>query len=786
MSQPLFLRACSAVVVFCITALGSQATGEVAAGLLLPADVPPRVTELVHSTFASSLGDAFVVEVEPPDSSLPEETFRVQCDAGGSRTSIRGGSLRALLFGLYDLARVAGYGFAHPLYVVIPQKARWCQNLEGAPSRGSAGITGAPRPGAAERGTHLHTQHPIELANVLNGLGTSPDGRADESEDFWLRDLSTWDAYLQWLVANKQNMVEWCLLEWDSLDGFSMSSTRKRRLSTLVSRAKEWGLHVAIDVPVNLQQQHAWRLQVPRSSVSLSERLRWIMDTGVDVVSTEIGSTEFSHTHPNETINLLNNIAEELAATGKSLVVKNHVSTGQFAKGFPDPLDPSRDINFNYITYYADSRIISAPHTVQMYALEDPLTGSYGRRNYTDVAGMIKVLEEAGRPQVFFPETAYWVDFDNSVPLFLPLYADGRLRDLQWLAKHAPNAGHLNFESGWAFGYWINNAAQALAAWHRGTDPATGQAMTSDTLFRLVLASLGKPGEDLAQIVAELATLQNRTLVHDIFVAPDGRGQTLISYLQGWEGMAEVQEALNFAVVQPSRVHPRDMPFHGEWYLSTLAPRLQALRTESHDLAERCRTLRSSLSNETTSSRKLLQDACVGVELFALRVRQVDGIYLAATGAALEDGLEESAAAISAGLALIESLNLPQEWIAWTGQPVPTAYPYNYLWPAASLFFWRRDHQIVGRNVHLPCYLSLYDLVEVGLPDFLFKGALKTATSGLTKLGGWLPWFKRFAGCLSGPREEEPPLDPVDSLSSLVSVLPPQRLHFCWWPLLCF
>ena len=329
------------------------------------------------------------------------------------------------------------------------------------------------------------------------------------------------------------------------------------------------------------------------------------------------------------------------------------------------------------------------------------------------------------------------------------------------MAREAPSAGHLNFESGWALGYWLNNAAQAWAAWHRGPGPSPGPELVCG-LFRQLLAPLGAAGADLADLLAGLAALQNRTLVQDTFLAPDGRLQTLVGYLEGWDGMAEFQEAWQVAVVQPARVHPRDLPKHMEWYEGTLAPRLRSLEEQARPLAESCLALRSATDKRNhTGARELMTDACVGVELFHLRVRQVRGIYEAASGASLEEGLETSRASIDAGLALMSELDLSPQVAGWTGAPAPTSYPYGYLWPAATLFFWRRDHQIVARRVQEACYLNLYDPVEIGLPATFYKRGLKGLAWFLSGWMGYWPYIHTYAGCLSGPTESEPALEPV-------------------------
>ncbi len=68
----------------------------------------------------------------------------------------------------------------------------------------------------------------------------------------------------------------------------------------------------------------------------VQKRLDWLLDLGLDMISTEMGTTEFSKTDPKDTIELLDAIVEYLASKGKELVVKNHAATGQFAAGYED------------------------------------------------------------------------------------------------------------------------------------------------------------------------------------------------------------------------------------------------------------------------------------------------------------------------------------------------------------------------------------------------------------------------------------------------------------------
>ena len=104
---------------------------------------------------------------------------------------------------------------------------------------------------------------------------------------------------------------------------------------------------------------------------------------------------------------LLNQTAQYLHGRGVGFEVENHISTGQTVPGLPDPLHPGQAINFNWITYYLDSWIVSRPHTVQIYALDDPAP-TYGSKNFTASLDFINLMTASNHSVIWYPETNYW------------------------------------------------------------------------------------------------------------------------------------------------------------------------------------------------------------------------------------------------------------------------------------------------------------------------------------------------------------------------------------------
>lgn len=103
-----------------------------------------------------------------------------------------------------------------------------------------------------------------------------------------------------------------------------------------------------------------------------------------------------------------------------------------------------------------------------MYTFDDPAP-TYGRTNFTNMYDFA-VVEAPERYTLYHGETAYWVNYDIDVPLFLPYYSFGRLYDLRKLARAEVNKnirlmGQVNFESGWEWAFWFSNTITARAAW---------------------------------------------------------------------------------------------------------------------------------------------------------------------------------------------------------------------------------------------------------------------------------------------------------------------------------
>lgn len=665
----------------------------------------------------------------------------------------------------YAYLQHLGYRFWHPFRPVIPSQLKTSQ-------LGAFSPTLAP-PYLAQRGFTPHTMHPIELTHVLNGWGLN--GPQDLAG--WQAMLPQWEAYLAWLVAHRQNKVEWVLLEKGRWKAFSRSAERQRRLRVLVKMAHDWGVQVGIDAPFALQQQNGWRLlpdptlPLPEAYASIEQSLDYLMGANFDFVTTEMGSTEFSNGGADQMLQWLNHATHYLSQRyQKSFATKVHISSGQEATGYADP-ETGKPLNFNFLPLYADPRLGVFPHTVQIYALDDPAP-TYGRENFKDMLRFMGMVTAANRNQkkpramYWYPETAYWVNYDNHVPLFLPVYAHRRLHDLYLIDQHKIQlSGQMVFTSGWSWGYWLNDVLSANSV----AQPSQAFGLSETEAMKRLLSAELNVFEDSTQNVVQL--LQDTMAVqYRLLILGEVKGKAPVdivknngmAYVSGQETWSQLGSlirkwGLTGFQTQPDRWHFEDVakdPVAAAAYRQQVRPLLQAMDTEFSRLARRADAIAPLVPEHVQVYFAEMQR---GLWVNTYRVRFVSALFEAALGQhyhhpettqrylqMADTVLQQAQTQVTA-----QHQDLAAPWIIeGAGQKEarlnPTVYRYGYLWPADTLYYWRRDYQQVKQNYPSPCLMSIINPLEVAFPDPEAEVLLQELWQGL----GRFPFFK---DCVSAP-----------------------------------
>lgn len=508
-----------ALVVDASSALDLVSAGDVPSGALAAVRTHLAPWLSAGPDLTISLGSTSLC---PPNASLAGDAFEIVVE--GTLVCARGGSSLGIAYAAYAVLERLGFAFLHPLQPIVP--------IELNATALASGVRVAEAPEFAWRGFHVHTEHPLELVEVLQGSDAT---LGDGSVVSWGSMVAEVGALCEWLVANRQDRFEWVLLttpEWAE-SGWVNSTERQHRLRNLTSLAHSFGLAAGVDVPIAEVQQRGWymvntRQPLPAMTRQIEARVAWLLDgAGFDFINSESGFTEFEHPSCDLMLRLINALGSAVAKRGKRASIKCHASTGQTCPDFPDPRTGA-PLNFNFLPMLANVSMGVQPHTVQAYALDDPTGGAYGNDNFTALRQWM-AYEAANdtREVVFHPETNYWVNVDVDVPLFLPLYGERRLHDMRLLVadEHAgavPSgrvSGQNIFDSGWEWGAWLSDVLAAKAAWA----PSLGLPDQADpeAVLRAALEPIGAaltahhpPSSDsLVALLARLASEQRRLLI---------------------------------------------------------------------------------------------------------------------------------------------------------------------------------------------------------------------------------------------------------------------------------
>jgi hypothetical protein len=339
------------------------------------------------------------------------------------------------------------------------------------------------------------------------------------------------------------------------------------------------------------------------------------------------------------------------------------------------------DLLYYFLVKYADPSIVPDIHTVMYYDLFEDAGGAYHHQDFAEHRQYLLDRRCARQKAAYFPETAYWVAFDDSVPQFLPLYVRSRWLDLQQLDVAAAGCGpldeHLLFSSGWEWGYWLGDVTSLRASYERPADPRA--------LFDDAYGPSFAPG--IGAWLGDLADAQDHALIT----------QRLAAYLGGRDVAIDAGRAAGI-VSQPDRITLDDLTTIAapdrDTFARTVIDPLAAHGDELTAFADRLAALHVP---DDRWGRELTD----GVAVNRARVRFVVACYRAALAHLAGD----DAAARTAHAAALVALDDGQAIVTGRHHDLHddhgarltakagnyTIYGFGYLHFADGLCYWRRE-----------------------------------------------------------------------------------------------
>jgi hypothetical protein len=619
------------------------------------------------------------------------------------RSHRRGGKIVLLLssptyegvsFGLYGLLQERlGFKFYHPKRTIIPSHARW-------PLPAVFQWEAIPR--FDKKGFHIHTEHPIELTEQMH----NPD---------YPNALADLKGYIDWLARNQQNVMQFYLLRGIDRERWT------RYAVEFVEYAHKRGILIGVELSLSSLQQHAFQTIkllrfYPSYRKQIDDTLSWLFRVKWDFVSVDFTMGEYLPDLGRLLPSLKEHLVKEVTERyDTKLFYTTHVTQEKEKESANiQALRSTEDASGQHSALRRKSGILI--HTVMCYSMTEPHAPVYGNLNLRHM--LDKAIDQnRERETWYWPESAYWVSFDNSVPLLLLMYLDARLSDMKTMEKVGVG-NHLTFSSGWEWGYWLVDWSIARWSWRyiEGGKEAVPEPL--DMLRDLF------PDRRFYRLWHEALTLQNHYL----------KDANLMPFLAALDPSAELPWPFN----KPFQPRP---PFSYRWLLRSasdaeteevLQGPVALLEEYAHKMNIVVASLKHATKRNPDVSRRhireediLLEELTGGIEMTALRASHralTIRALIAKRKITADDGeltgkfLAEAASVRKRALRLVRSqetiYRYPVGLIA-RGRTSFTSYHFGYLYPVSNLFFWYREEQQVKNERFDGLYMNIWDFGRI-------------------------------------------------------------------------
>jgi hypothetical protein len=714
-----------------------QTTGDASAVARLRG--PTTMATIIRRAEETRAGVVFIMDAEallpdriPPAEvdALPEGGFRIlveeagdspnslaEGDTGATVVLLAGKSKLARQYAVYEALRRLGVRYYHPEEEYVPRLPRaQLRQRAATPTIVAHGANPDYVPDFRFRGYTFHGSHPLEHLEAFSD-GDFPIDQAVNVND--------------WIVKNRGETFR------GAGRGVASEEARARRVAELNDLRQLLGMTVGVGITLHNVQQGGRPEIDPMSPIPVQEQIETLVEERLanspDATQFGIhfGPTEVSTTPDEETVQWINWAGQKALELRPDLpvIINDHTSGGQPVEHFDDLGCPPGTNDAGVCDYYdlafhTDPRIGVSVHTVMFYPLEGPVP-VYNQVTFAHKLCLMQRASAEGRPLEWFPESSWWLSFDNAIPVYLPLHLETRYRDVQLVAPLLENRGgtlrrHKEFNSGHEWGYWQQD--YGVGVWHWNVDVPL-QAVLGELMDPLCDSSTWPNGctarDEGIAVLSDVIGHQK-----DFFLdRTDYAGQPagLYVYFSGEEPADELAARAGF-VFRPVPVSFAEVAAWPDQtvqhFVDTDIAALHEAATVHAGWVERLRAIESLVPE---AGRPWFTEVLDGVEINGLRAQHIAALYEAVIAfrnaraneeddpaAAARPKLDEASAVVTAAEVVIRrreaAYRYPAVQVYGGGLTEETAvangttYPYRVHTKTHLLSFWH-NRQARAENV---------------------------------------------------------------------------------------
>ncbi|MGO8993763.1 MAG: hypothetical protein ACLQVI_10580 [Polyangiaceae bacterium] len=587
--------------------------------------------------------------------------YAIERASGADSIVVYAPDVADLAFGAYALLEELGIRFFHPLEELVPRRGSAALPL-------TLDVQRAPL--VQQRGLQFHTLHPIEYLAVFNEPSSA--------------NLANAQKVIDWLVKTGQNYVQWALLS--TVDFATWAPYAQSIVTYAHSRGVRVGCVVQLWAGAALQNNYDLVTNPATWQSDMNTQLAQLMQVPWDVV--DIGLGEFKATDPGSVVTWLSYATSQLATTNPGVQVNAQNHVGDYPQLWV-PYD-GQTIFYYQLPQFSDPRLGMSVHTLYYFDLYRDWA-MYAHPDF-HLQHDFLLKELPTRRVNYFPESAYWVTADISVPAFLPEYVVARLNDIQGLASDiATNGlpamnGHVMFTSGHEWGYWMTDYLTAKMLWN--------PTATVDSLFADYASSYGSCADGVASTLSQFTALQTKYLFDD----------RLAPYVMGEDATVDLGYETQVYTI-PRRVQFEDVvamgPADQAAFEASVVVELEALAAQVQPLEDGMAARCASTDSQLAPWCNELWD---GIEIVRLRVQHAAELYRSILAYAQGDAasaqsyFNEATATSTTAAAVVARREAYYRFDVATltsDYANPTIYQYGYLRQAhTQCYFHRREDQV--------------------------------------------------------------------------------------------